>query len=66
MASSKDDIIKSGPEIVSDFLDGLEAGEFLDADTVGCIRDLQQTANLTRTRLLQALEQVRATTLKKV
>ena len=59
-----DSAIKSGPEIVSEFLETLEQNESLDAQTVASIKKLQQTGNLTRVRLLQALEQARSGTQK--
>jgi len=53
-------VIKSGPEIVQEFLDSLNASDSIDPLTLACIRDLHKTGRFTRTRLLQALEQARS------
>jgi hypothetical protein len=57
---SDDSVIKSGPEIVSEFLDSLGEGDSIDPQTVASIRELHKSGNLTRTRLLQSLEQARS------
>ena len=59
-----DSAIKSGLEIVNEFLETLEQNELLDAQTVASIKQLQQTGNLTKVRLLQVLEQMRSGTQK--
>ena len=59
-----DSAIKSGLEIVNEFLETLERNESLDAQTVASIKQLQQTGNLTKVRLLQVLEQMRSGTQK--
>jgi hypothetical protein len=53
--------IKSGGEILSEFLDALEPGESLDMQTITSIRELHEAGKLSRTRLLQTLEEVRST-----
>jgi hypothetical protein len=60
MMMSDDAVIKSGPEIVQEFLDSLNAGDPIDPLTLACIRDLHKSGKLTRTRLLQSLEQARS------
>jgi hypothetical protein len=64
MTSMADSAIKSGLEIVNEFLETLERNESLDAQTVASIKQLQQTGNLTKVRLLQVLEQMRSGTQK--
>jgi hypothetical protein len=53
-------VIKSGSEIVNEFLTGLPSGNDLDAATVSAIKTLHSESKLTRTRLEQALERIRA------
>ena len=50
---SKD--IKSGAEVVSDFLDSLQDNNAIDPDTLNAIRDLFQSGNLTKQQLVRAL-----------
>jgi hypothetical protein len=57
---SDDSVIKSGPEIVSEFLASLSEGDSIDSQTVASIRELHKSGKLTRTRLLQSLEQARS------
>jgi len=57
---SNDSIIKSGPEIVDEFLDSLNGQDSIDASTLAAVRELYKSGKLTRTRLLQALEQARS------
>lgn len=56
--SSED--IKSGSEVVSEFLDSLHGDEAIDADTLTAVHELFKTGKLSRTRLLRALEKLRA------
>ncbi len=51
-----EDTIKSGAEIVKEFLDGLETDQLLDRGTVEAIRLLYLGGSLTQTKLQQALE----------
>ena len=48
--------IRSGPEIVKDFVDGLKADSSLDEGVVEALSGLQKEGKLTPTRLLQELE----------
>jgi hypothetical protein len=64
MMSMVDSAIKSGPEVISEFLETLEQHESLDPQTVGSIKQLHQTDNQTKVRLLQALERARSGTPK--
>jgi hypothetical protein len=54
--------IKSGPEILEQFLSELSAGDGMDAQTLAAIKVLHSVDKLTRTRLLQVLEQIRVGT----
>ena len=47
--------IKSGIEVVRDFLDCLQSNTALDPNVVAAIQELQRQGKLTKTRLLQAL-----------
>ena len=57
-----DSVIKSGPEIVSEFVDSLSDGDSIDSQTLASIRELYKSGKLTRTRLLQSLEEARSRT----
>jgi hypothetical protein len=57
---SDDPVIKSGPEIVSEFLDSLGDGDSIDPQTLASIRELHKSGKLTRTRLPQSLEEARS------
>lgn len=57
---SDDSLIKSGPEIVSEFLDSLSEGESIDSRTLASIRELHKSGRLTRTRLQQSLDEARS------
>lgn len=48
--------VKSGPEIVKEFVESLEKDELLDKSVVEIIKQLHTANNLSKTRLLQALE----------
>lgn len=48
--------VRSGTEIVKDFIDGLEADSSLDEGVVEALSGLQKEGKLTPTRLLQELE----------
>ncbi len=52
--------IKSGSEVVSEFLDSLQGDQAIDADTVAAVHDLFKTGKLSRFRLSSALERLRA------
>lgn len=54
--------IKSGAEIVKDFIDSLEKDESLDKDTVQAIKATHVTKKPTLTRLLQGLQEKRKET----
>jgi hypothetical protein len=51
--------INTGVEVVRLFLDSLDSQPSLDKGTVDCIKALSRSEKLTKTRLLQALENVR-------
>ena len=51
--------IKSGPEIVKEFVESLEKDKSLDKDTIEVITLLHIESKLTQTRLLQGLEEKR-------
>ena len=51
--------IKSGPEIVKEFIETLKTNESLDKGTVGAIELLHTENKLTLTKLQQALESER-------
>jgi len=57
---SDDSIIKSGLQIVDEFLDSLNEQDSIDASTLAAVRELYKSGKLTRTRLLQVLEQARS------
>ncbi len=48
--------IRSGPEIVKEFIEGLNNNEFLDKDTVDAIQELHAQGKLKQTRIQQLLE----------
>jgi predicted house-cleaning noncanonical NTP pyrophosphatase (MazG superfamily) len=48
--------VKSGPEIVKEFVESLEKDELLDKSVVEIIKQLHTANNLSKIRLLQALE----------
>ena len=51
--------IKSGTDIVNDFLKSLEGDCDIDADTLEAVRHLVSSESFTFTRLLQRLESLR-------
>lgn len=51
--------IKSGPEIVKEFIEGLKTNKSLDKGTVEAIELLHRENKLTLTKLQQALESER-------
>ena len=51
--------LRSGPEIVADFVASLKGNETLDAATVAAVEDLLIKGKLTYTNLLNSLEDVR-------
>ena len=57
--------IKSGPEIVKEFVESLEKDKSLDKDTIEVITLLYIGNKLTQTRLLQGLEEKRKESEKK-
>ena len=52
--------IKSGSQVVSEFVKSLQGDETIDKDTLGALRDLFQTGKLSKIRLLDSLEALRA------
>lgn len=64
MPDESEPTIKSGADIVGDFVEGLFNRAELDADTVSSIGALHRSARLTRTNLLRALEEKRSAQLK--
>lgn len=54
------DQIKSGVEVVSDFLESLQGDKDIDADTLGAARELFDAGKLTKTRLQNSLDALRA------
>lgn len=52
--------IRSGSEVVSEFLDSLQGEEAIDADTLAAVHNLFKTGKLSRIQLLRALEALRA------
>lgn len=52
--------IKYGPQVVSEFLDSLQGDESIDKDTLSAVYELFEAGKLTRTRLLNSLEALRA------
>ena len=48
--------IRSGPEIVKNFIDDLKTDSSLDEGVVDALSRLQEDSKLTQTRLLQELE----------
>lgn len=52
--------IKSGSQVVSEFVKSLQGDETIDVDTLGALRDLFQSGILSKIRLLDALEALRA------
>lgn len=56
--------IKSGTDIVNEFLKSLEGDSDIDADTLDAVRHLVSSESLTFTRLLQRLEELRMDNLK--
>ncbi len=55
------DQIKSGVEVVTDFLESLQGDKDIDADTLGAVRELFDAGKLTKTRLQNSLDELRAT-----
>jgi hypothetical protein len=54
--------LRSGPEIVADFVSALKGDPQLDASTVEAIENLFQDKRLTSTNLLKLLEDARGKT----
>lgn len=55
--------IKSGSEVVSEFLNSLQGDEAIDSDTLASVHDLFEMNKLNRNRLFGALEALRASTI---
>ncbi|MEJ2378389.1 MAG: hypothetical protein P8Y71_24395 [Pseudolabrys sp.] len=55
------DQIKSGVEVVTDFLESLQGDKDIDADTLHAVRELFDAGKLTKTRLQNSLDELRAT-----
>ncbi len=51
--------VRSGPEIVADFVASLKENSMLDAGTVAAIEGLLANGKLTFTNLLKSLEELR-------
>ena len=51
--------IKSGPQVVSEFVKSLQGDETIDTDTLSALHDLFQSGMLSKIRLLDALEALR-------
>lgn len=51
--------IKTGSEVVSEFLESLQGDESIDADTLDALRDLFKLGKLSKTQLLKSLELLR-------
>jgi hypothetical protein len=51
--------IKSGPQVISEFLDSFQGAQDVDTGTVTTIRDLLEAGKLSQTRLLSALAAIR-------
>jgi hypothetical protein len=51
--------IRSGEEVVKDFIASLDKNTVIDKQTLIAIRDLHAAGKLTRTRLLGLLEKIR-------
>ncbi len=47
--------IKSGIQVVREFVDDLQSNTALDPNVVAAVQELQRQGKLTKTRLLQAL-----------
>ena len=58
MSSEK---IKSGSQVVSDFLKSLQDSSDMDPDTLASVRTLFKEGKLTKTRLIGSLEALRTT-----
>lgn len=58
--STKNDVqIKTGQEVVDDFVVGLKQDKTLDADIINLISDLHEKSSLTTTSLSNSLKQIR-------
>ncbi|HBH90004.1 hypothetical protein [Ponticaulis sp.] len=55
--------IKTALEVVADFLEKQAGAEGLDRDTLSAICELQETDELSKTKLLRKLEEVRTSRL---
>lgn len=51
--------IKSGEEVVTDFLAAMENNPNVDPDTLGCILRLRANGKVTKTSLLKELQNIR-------
>lgn len=51
--------IKTGSQVVSEFLESLQGEQNIDGDTLDALRSLFKTQKLTKTRLLKSLEEQR-------
>ncbi len=56
--------IKSGQEIIEEFLTAIEANPYVDGETLAAIRGPWQEKKLNQNRLRQELEQIRRMRLK--
>lgn len=51
--------IKTGSQVVSEFLESLQGDESVDAATLGAIRELFKAGKLSKTQVLKSLETLR-------
>ena len=51
--------IKSGTQVVTDFIESLQGDETVDAPTLNATRDLFKLGKLNKTQLLKALDALR-------
>lgn len=56
--------IKSANDVIADFLDAQAEKTEMDKGTITAVRDLKSQGNLTKTKLLRQLEEVREAAIK--
>jgi hypothetical protein len=52
--------IKSGSQVISEFLDFFQGGDDIDAGTLAAVRELFEAGTLSRNRLLSSLATLRS------
>jgi hypothetical protein len=52
--------IKTGPQVVTEFLESLQGDPAIDGETLVALGELSKAQKLTKTRLLRILEEQRA------